>query len=183
MICFRILALLALTTSVSATAAEPVRKTLTLQPIQVNKDDGTGGSPVNLQLDLTREIFRKANVEIVVLPPRQVNDTSLFSIETKGEALAIINGEGNGKNEKSSVINVWSVNHIGVFNPPPNIPPYSLSTAGIAEANGIFLSPQARRDTPAHEIGHILLPTDSHAADPLNLMADGVYRTSATSLS
>ncbi|NJL47770.1 MAG: hypothetical protein HC929_10175, partial [Leptolyngbyaceae cyanobacterium SM2_5_2] len=168
---------------------------LSIQPIQVCDDFGGLCADLALFEEATRKIWQQADVAINFLNPNRLNSNRFLAIDTQDEfaELSFAGGAGAfGRHPLSTrttgPLNLWFVEEI--FDLAP-----LAETLGLAwiDQNGMVVSDnildfnngQGRLDTVAHEIGHNLglTHTSFGAGGSNNLMTEGGFRTSPTSLS
>lgn len=144
---------------------------LSIQPIQVCKDDGSSCAGVNLFADITAKILEQANLKVSFLPTNRLNASRFLSINDRRDRSSIdyefyeltrtgpagAFGRNPDSTENSGPINVWFVDNIEANN---DLTQFGLAWVG---ANGVIVSKAAlefgqngRTDTVAHEIGHNL---------------------------
>ncbi|MCA9287039.1 MAG: hypothetical protein KDA05_00555 [Phycisphaerales bacterium] len=171
------LGLLALGGAAPALAA--ITHRVTIQPIQVRRNDGTGAANAGRLLweGYADKIWDQAGIDVEFLSWRTLDKTAFLSVDDLAEFTALTRGVGNQQNANANVINMYFVN--SQYADPGEVV-YGRAWPG---ANGIVISDPTfafaggvgRLDTLAHEIGHNLgLP---HAGGALRLMADGNVRS------
>ena len=172
---------------------------LSVQPIQVCKDDGSSCAGVNLFADITAKILKQANLKVSFLPTNRLNASRFLSINDSpnrgsinyefyeltrtGPAGAF--GRNPNSTPNSGPINVWFVDTIEASN---DLTQFGLAWVG---ANGVAVSKatlefgqNGRTDTVAHEIGHNLglRHTTLGAGGANNLETDGDRRNIPSSV-
>jgi hypothetical protein len=156
-----------------APAASADTLQLTIQPIQVCDDAGTGCANPDRVLfgSLTRAIWLQAGIWLSALEWHSVFSGSLLDA-TMGEL-------ARGVPQSAGVLNVWFVDEI--LGCGAGLAVYGC---GFLGGNGIAIATHAvtegRADVLAHEIGHNL--GLGHVLDPMNLMAFGEWRLIPTGL-
>lgn len=144
---------------------------LSIQPIQVCKDDGSNCAGVNLFADITAKILEQANLKVSFLPTNRLNASRFLSINDRRDRSSIdyefyeltrtgaadAFGRNPNSTQNSGPINVWFVDTIEASN---DLTQFGLAWVG---ANGVIVSKAAlefgqngRTDTVAHEVGHNL---------------------------
>jgi hypothetical protein len=163
---------------VAATAAP---YTLTVRPIQVCQDNGTGCANAAKELyELeTNKIWAQAEIEVKFRPWETYHETDFLVIGNFFELETLLFGGGHGEDTTSGVINMWFVNSIALGGTV-----YGAANVGGTQAiisDATFAA--GRRDTIAHELGHNLGlgHYEDGAPDPLydavhNLMSSGGVR-------
>ena len=172
---------------------------LSIQPIQVCKDDGSSCAGVNLFADITAKILEQANLKVSFLPTNRLNasrflsindspnrgstDYEFYELTRTGPAGAF--GRNPNSTQNSGPINVWFVDTIEASN---DLTQFGLAWVG---ANGVAVSKatlefgqNGRTDTVAHEIGHNLglRHTTLGAGGANNLETDGDRRNIPNSI-
>lgn len=163
-----------------AAQALPITHQLIVNPIQVCNNSGTGCANSSLQLyeSVTDKIWSQAGIDIVFLSWKQFDDSASLFISSTSELVKPGNQAMGG-----NVINMWFITQYSGA--------YGAANSGgrrVAISNSVFSYTHpsdpgiGRRDTIAHELGHILGLPHFGAADPLNLMTTGGSRNAATQL-
>jgi hypothetical protein len=168
--------LIVLLACTAGSALGQITHQVVINPVQVCDDFGVNcGNPNRLLfLDEADKIWRQAGIDLKFLDWKLMLDSDFINDVTVG---SIASAPGN-QEIGGDVINMWFVNSTdgGAF-----------GWAGGGETligNNVFsyASNAGRRDTMAHEVGHVLGLPHLAEADPLNLMTDGGDRNAATSL-
>lgn len=138
-----------MTMGVSPALATTIDKFFQIQPIRVCDDSGANCASAPLSKSQTETIYRKAGVAPIYLPTKQVNDSSLLTVD----GVADVNQAGNGQSSNAQTLNVWFVDSL---NTDPGFVLYGEAYVG---GNGAVINSSAvdsanRTDTVAHEIGH-----------------------------
>ncbi|MEZ6233669.1 MAG: zinc-dependent metalloprotease family protein [Phycisphaerales bacterium] len=176
------LGLLALAGGSPALAA--ITHRVTIQPIQVRRDDGTGAANAGRVLweGYADKIWDQAGIDVEFLSWRTLDKTSYLSVDNVAEFTSLTRDVGNQQHATASVINMYFVNSQYADS---NEITYGRAWVGgngivISDPTFSFASGLGRLDTLAHEIGHNL--GLSHGGGALRLMADGNVRTIPTAL-
>ena len=174
---FQAVLLIVLLVSFSGRAvATLITHKLVVNPIQVRDD--SGANPANPTMILfeaeTDKIWDQAGIDIEFLPWKLMDSAVSQNITATSDLLIAGNQALGG-----TIINMWFViDYAGAFG--------AANSAGrrvaIDDSVFAFSAGAGRRDTIAHELGHIMgLP---HIAGdfPLNLMEEGGVRNPATAI-
>jgi len=168
-------ALLLVTLLCGTAVADPITHQLIVNPIQVSNDDGTNSSNPSLELfeAETDKIWAQAGIDIVFLDWKFWNSTDAQVISATSELLQA------GNQAIAGVTNMWFIDtYVGAFGAANE----AGNRVAIADDVFSFAGGLGRRDTIAHEIGHILGLPHYGPADADNLMTTGGSRTAATSI-
>lgn len=152
---------------------------LTVQPIVIRQDDGTGGPNINLFQAETEKIWSQAGVDVVFLPTVDFNSTAFLVLDSDPETRDLFNTSGHGQNSNPVVVNMWFVNEIASIGTTYGVAALGANGVAISSATFTFNSGVGRLDTPAHELGHNLgLGHNNFGAGVAdNLMTTGSSRT------
>lgn len=160
---------------VAGSALGQITHQVVINPIQVCDDFGLNCGNPNRQLflDEADKIWRQAGIDLKFLDWKvMLNSGYVNNVNFE----ALIDAPGN-QEIGGDVINMWFVNSIdgGLFGRG------NYGETIIANNVFSFSGGAGRRDTMAHEVGHVLgLSHGSSNDDPLNLMADGGLRNATT---
>lgn len=178
---FRAVWVLALLFLLSGAAhALPITQQLIVNPIQVCDDSGENCANPDLLLYEAEadKIWLQAGIDIEFLPWKQWNNSSVLTISSTYD-LDLPGNQALG----GDVINVWFVNeYTGAYGAA------NSANRRVAVGDGVFSYTHpsdpgtGRRDTLAHELGHIMGLSHYAPADPLNLMTTGGSRNVVTQL-
>lgn len=167
---------LLLVCSCAPALAAPITHKLLVNPIQVRDD--SGNNPANPSMTLyeaeTDKIWSQAGIDIEFLPWKFMDNTTAQNITATSDLLV-----GGNQAMNSPVINMWFViDYAGAYG--------AANSAGrrvaIDDSVFSFSGGAGRRDTIAHELGHILGLPHIDGDFPLNLMEEGGVRNPATAI-
>ena len=169
---FRFLVLSLVTLGVASAAG-----TLFVKPVQVCNNSGTtcANSSRTLFEAETDKIWAQAGLDISFLSWSTLKNTSLLTVNTVGEQNTLL---ALGAASYVTLYFVKTISFCGVALSGTVFGCAATPGYGLMIGDAVFT--YGRRDTIAHELGHILgLPhPGDNAAD--NLMTDGNYRTTPT---
>lgn len=158
-----------------AASALPITHQLVVNPIQVCADDGTGcANSGQLLYDAeTDKIWEQAGIDILFLDWKTWNSSAHLVIDQTSDLVGFAGNQAMG----GDVINMWFVNdYVNAFAAANSLGQrVAIDDSVFAWAGGA-----GRRDTIAHELGHIL--GLYHTAVPNELMASGSVRNVATDI-
>jgi hypothetical protein len=169
-------------------AAGSLSRQITIQPIQVCQDDGTGCAQVGLFEDETDKIWAQAGIDILFRETAQLDQTGFLAINTRTREHVDLYRTGNalvGDPELTASVNLYFVDDIdsGLFGlgcGADLFAGYCGGEVGIIISDEVFSFADGlgRLDTLAHELGHVLglTHTGLGAGGTENLMSDGASR-------
>lgn len=157
---------------VAVHGATMIDKFVQIQPIQVCDNNGSNCAGVQLNKSFTETTFAQAGIAPVFLPTKQINDSSLLTVNGVND----VNKAGNGQSSNALTINTWFVDSL---NSAPNT---TLFGEAYLNGNGVVVNSSAvaaasRTDTFAHEVGHNLGLGHGTSNGANNLMETGSTRS------
>lgn len=158
-------------------SAATIQWLLEINPIQVCNDAGVGCANVDLTLWEAEadEIWAQAGIDIDFLAVKSWDDSSKLDINSTFDLLGAGNQAMGG-----NVINLWFVNSYGGAYGAANSGGRRIAIGDLIWGWTHSSDPGVgRRDTIAHEIGHILGLAHT-SGTPLNLMETGATRNAVS---
>jgi hypothetical protein len=157
----------------SPVSAAPITHYFTINPIRICNTAGTTCAPTPFYPDETYKIYSQVGVAPIFLPIKQINNTSLLTVN----GVANVSVPGNGQHPNPTTINAWFANSL---NSAPGTVLFGQAWVG---GNGLVINGSAvqsygRIDTFSHEVGHNFgLGHDDYGAGAgNNLMTTGSSR-------
>ena len=157
----------------SPVSAAPITHYFTINPIRICDTAGTTCAPTPFYPDETYKIYSQVGVAPIFLPIKQINNTSLLTVN----GVADLSVPGNGQHPNPTTINAWFANSL---NTAPGTVLFGQAWVG---GNGLVINGSAvqsygRIDTFSHEVGHNfgLGHSDYGAGASNNLMTTGSSR-------
>lgn len=177
----------------SETLALPIDSFVNIRPIQICDNGGANCANPTQQLFAaeTNKIWAQAGIQVNFLPFTSINNTAFQTLNVATELGLLTGSPGNGQLPDSipipiipngcsaasggCVMNMWFANAILT---PTAIFGVTAAAPGLTDAFGFVISDSVfsfnggigRRDTIAHEIGHMLLLDEFIAGPTTNLM-------------